>query len=417
MARPARSPLLGYNHNVRYEGRIFHVQTEDSGPGNPHLFTHLFFEGSILASKRSQYDPGTFEDEVRSNMQGQHKAILRELKQGAFDERIARFFEMRGEKFKTDEPAFVDGEAPEAMTPEEVPVESVDAAPSEAATLEAPPEATTFEAPAEAAPFETPPEAAPFEAPPEAAPFEAPPEVATRGGSTPAPMEAPLAAESAADQVSVEVAAPTTSTEAVQEFFAAPEEVAPASAAEQSPAVAAVLDLDALPTPPMERAQTPEPLPIHSTQPSVPGPGTYALRRPVREEVTEPAPKPRPASLVPPGQTRPITPIVVQRQVIVGAGGGPVTAPRKPSTTPVRRRPVSGGPYVVKEGSHADIVGATANRKDVPPPQPMEGRPEAPRTAEAKRPPAQEAAPHVSVTDQSLDDVILAYLSQGERKS
>jgi hypothetical protein len=71
---------------------------------------------------------------------------------------------------------------------------------------------------------------------------------------------------------------------------------------------------------------------------------------------------------------------------------------------------------VVKEGSHADIVGATANRKDVPPPRPMDGRPEAPRTAEPKRPASQEAA-HVSVTDQSLDEVILAYLSQGERKS
>ena len=187
--------------------------------------------------------------------------------------------------------------------------------------------------------------------------------------------------------------------------------------AEQLPAVATVLDLDALPTPPMERTQTPEPLPIHATQPAVPGPGTYTLRRPVREEVTEPAPKPRQAPGVRPGQPRLITPVVVQRQVIVGAGGGPVTAPHKPSTTPVRRRPVSGGPYVVKEGSHADIVGATANRKDAPPPRPMEAPPEAPRTAEPKRPPLQEGTPHVAATDQSLDEVILAYLSQGERKS
>ena len=36
-----RSPILGYNHNVRYRGLIFHVQTEDSGLMNPHLFTHL----------------------------------------------------------------------------------------------------------------------------------------------------------------------------------------------------------------------------------------------------------------------------------------------------------------------------------------------------------------------------------------
>jgi len=392
MAKPARSPLLGYNHNVRYEGRIFHVQTEDSGPGNPHLFTHLFFQGSILASKRSQYDPETLEDEVRSGMQGQHRAILRELKQGAFDERIARFFELRGETFKLDAPAAlegtldqaaVDGAAPDATAPAEIPVESAEAAPLEAA-------------------------------PPEAAP----PEAATLAYGTTAPVEAALETEAPGDEAPPEVAAVAPSTEATQEFFAEPAEIAPTGAAEQPPAVAAVLDLDALPTPPMERTQTPEPLPIHSTQPAVPGPGTYTLRRPVREEVTEPGPRPRPVPGDRPGQPRPITPVVVQRQVIVGAGGGPVTAPRKPSTTPVRRRPVSGGPYVVKEGSHADIVGATANRKDVPPPRPMEASPEAPRTAEPKRPPVQqEGAPHVSVTDQSLDDVILAYLSQGERKS
>jgi hypothetical protein len=382
MAKPARSPLLGYNHNVRYEGRIFHVQTEDSGPGNPHLFTHLFFEGSILASKRSQYDPDTFEDEVRSNMQGQHRAILRELKQGAFDERIARFFELRGEKFKPDEPAAVEEVAPEATPPAEVPIESAEAAPIEGT------------------PFET-----------------APPEADTLAYGTTAPVEAPFEAEAAVDEAPLEVAAVAPSTEAAQEPFADPAEIASVSAAEQRPADAAVLDLDALPTPPIERAQTPEPLPIHATQPAVPGPGTYALRRPVREEVAEPAPKARQAPEARPGQPRPITPVVVQRQVIVGAGGGPVTAPRKPSTTPVRRRPVSGGPYVVKEGSHADIIGATANRKDVPPSRPMEASPEAPRTVEPKHPPLQAGAPHVSVTDQSLDEVILAYLSQGERKS
>ena len=32
MPKPTRSPVLGYNHNLKYRGRIFHVQTEDSGP-------------------------------------------------------------------------------------------------------------------------------------------------------------------------------------------------------------------------------------------------------------------------------------------------------------------------------------------------------------------------------------------------
>ena len=126
MARPLRSPLLGYNHNVKYGGYIFHVQTEDSGPANPHLFTHLFYEGSILASKRGQYDPEISEDEVRGMMQAQHKAILKELKQTAFDERIARFFTLRGEPFpaqdflapaETPTPVPADEQAPPAPSP------------------------------------------------------------------------------------------------------------------------------------------------------------------------------------------------------------------------------------------------------------------------------------------------------------
>lgn len=105
MGKPIRSPLLGYNHNVRYGGRILHVQTEDSGPANPHLHTHLFFGGSILATKRCQYDAASPEDGVRGLMQGQHKEILKELKQGLYDDRLGDFFSARGEIFTSPRPA------------------------------------------------------------------------------------------------------------------------------------------------------------------------------------------------------------------------------------------------------------------------------------------------------------------------
>ena len=87
-----RSPVLGYNHNVRYAGRLWHVQTEDSGVHNPHIFTHLFHDGTILATKRVDYDPGSDVGVVQKLMQAQHKAMLRDLKQGAFDDKIGRFF-------------------------------------------------------------------------------------------------------------------------------------------------------------------------------------------------------------------------------------------------------------------------------------------------------------------------------------
>src|SRR5215472_16891369 len=88
----ARSPVLGYNHNVRYAGRLWHVQTEDSGVQNPHIFTHLFHDGTILATKRIDYDATSDVGVVQKLMQSQHKLLLRELKAGTFDEKIQRFF-------------------------------------------------------------------------------------------------------------------------------------------------------------------------------------------------------------------------------------------------------------------------------------------------------------------------------------
>jgi len=126
MGKPsARSPLLGYNHNVRYGGRILHVQTEDSGPANPHLFTHLFFEGSILATKRSHYEADEPEETVRSLMQRQHKEILKELKQGLFDDRLLEFFAARGEDFIS--PAQLPVEPPPPAPEPDAPILQVEA--------------------------------------------------------------------------------------------------------------------------------------------------------------------------------------------------------------------------------------------------------------------------------------------------
>lgn len=83
-----RSPILGYNHNVGYRGLVFHVQTEDSGVDNPHVFTHLFQGGVILTTRKLDYDVTASEDVVKMLMQAQHKAILKGLKRGEFDDKI-----------------------------------------------------------------------------------------------------------------------------------------------------------------------------------------------------------------------------------------------------------------------------------------------------------------------------------------
>lgn len=366
MAKPTRSPILGYNHNVKYGGHIFHVQTEDSGPQNPHIFTHLFFEGSILGSKRCQYDPVTPEDEVRGLMQSQHKAILKELKQKSYDERITRFFESRGQRFHSED-FFAD--SPPAPLP-----------PPPAATLEV------------------------------ASPAEV---IGTDGAMT---MPVGLPEQAAAPVVE---AAMEAMSEPVMETIPEPPPVSAPAVAAAEPGL---LDLDSIPPTPGEKGPTPEPLPIHLTKPAVPGPGTYTFRRPTRDEIGSDTPSPQRLATPSgrPGPTHPITPVVVQRHVVVGAGTPPATSPRKIPTTPVRRRPVSGGPYVVKEGSHANVAGPI---RRVEPAHPVASTPdlsEAPRTAEPPRPPQartpQEGPPAGFVTDQSLDDVILAYLSQGDGK-
>ena len=95
--RVRSSPVLGYNHNLRHGGRVFHVQTEDSGRGYARLHTHLFYEGTILSSKKQEYDPAAPEDAVRALMQQLHKAMIRELTHGEHDARIGAFFVARGE--------------------------------------------------------------------------------------------------------------------------------------------------------------------------------------------------------------------------------------------------------------------------------------------------------------------------------
>lgn len=104
-----RAPLPGFNHNIRHRGWLFHVQTEDSGAEKPHIATHVFHEGAIVASKNMVYDPSSDPDVVKSLMQAQHKAVMRELRAGTHDDKIDRLL------VKESASAIV--EQPEALLP------------------------------------------------------------------------------------------------------------------------------------------------------------------------------------------------------------------------------------------------------------------------------------------------------------
>lgn len=84
--------LSGFNTNFRYRGVLFHIQTEDSGTDNPHVCTHLFKGGDILASHKGDYADKLgnqdLEAEVRALMELQHKSMLRALSRGEHDQLI-----------------------------------------------------------------------------------------------------------------------------------------------------------------------------------------------------------------------------------------------------------------------------------------------------------------------------------------
>ena len=84
------SPLLGYNNNVRHKGKVFHIQTEDSGVRYGHITTHLFMDGGrILKSIKTSYAEflgnERMGDIVREMMKQQHKAMFIALRDGKFD--------------------------------------------------------------------------------------------------------------------------------------------------------------------------------------------------------------------------------------------------------------------------------------------------------------------------------------------
>jgi len=85
--------IPGYNHNVKYKDRVFHVQTEDSGIDNPHIITHLFVGGNIVETRKTSYADIAKSERLTEMlvelMQDQHKTMLRELIGGRCDQRIA----------------------------------------------------------------------------------------------------------------------------------------------------------------------------------------------------------------------------------------------------------------------------------------------------------------------------------------
>ncbi len=89
--------ITGFNTDVDYDGRIFHVQTEDKGRDNPVIESLVYSRGEIVAARNTSYEDFNAsedysEDEVMDRMERQHQALIRDILNGKFESEGPRPF-------------------------------------------------------------------------------------------------------------------------------------------------------------------------------------------------------------------------------------------------------------------------------------------------------------------------------------
>jgi len=81
--------ITGFNTDVEHNGRIYHVQTEDKGIGNPTIESLIYLGGEILASHRSSYEDllasGPDPKTLTARLEAQHQRMILNVRQGRHD--------------------------------------------------------------------------------------------------------------------------------------------------------------------------------------------------------------------------------------------------------------------------------------------------------------------------------------------
>ena len=84
--------ITGYNTDVRYREKVFHVQTEDKGLSNPTIESVVYHGGQVLFAKRSSYEDlveqGTGPEGIASRIEHQHRMMIAAIKTGKLDKKI-----------------------------------------------------------------------------------------------------------------------------------------------------------------------------------------------------------------------------------------------------------------------------------------------------------------------------------------
>jgi hypothetical protein len=83
--------ITGMNHNIMHNGNLYHIQTEESGRKHPHVISHLFLDGVILATEKTSYEEhlALSDDDLlpilKNLMQRSHRAMINRLVTGGYD--------------------------------------------------------------------------------------------------------------------------------------------------------------------------------------------------------------------------------------------------------------------------------------------------------------------------------------------
>ena len=76
--------LTGFNTDVDYEGRVYHVQTEDRGLGNPVVESLVYSGGEIVTMRKISYEEMVelddfSEGQVLNRMKAQHQDLIQDV--------------------------------------------------------------------------------------------------------------------------------------------------------------------------------------------------------------------------------------------------------------------------------------------------------------------------------------------------
>jgi hypothetical protein len=88
--------ITGYNTDVRYREKVFHVQTEDKGLSNPSIESVVYHGGQVLATKRASYSDlvaeGKGSEAIAGRMEHQHRMMIAAIKGGKLDAKLREVF-------------------------------------------------------------------------------------------------------------------------------------------------------------------------------------------------------------------------------------------------------------------------------------------------------------------------------------